>query len=624
MDTRTFRFLLKFLLFSKVVLAFPQLDALNSDLSPISTSDLASVENQANCDTQGDNVNSLLPGSENLALQDDPSGPANLAMQDDSSESEDLALQDNSSEPENLALQDDSSGTAVPEVSDISKRLVGNSRDSQSSSPASCPAQNKITPPRNQPNLPPSSRLNVKPVTTGADDGCRIDHNTERCEVASATLIYSRTCKATTDNHLVTLELNKMVGSVVRVSNIKGCGVFFWFAKLKPSQANRVAKFKAVRGISPDGKMDYYGTIGKPVQTNSKKRLKRDNAVPRTNRGSDLAHLSTAPQRACDHQTYTFFQSAGQATIGGTRRRTVAYVLGDGVNEYNYDILRIPTVLGSRTSIVDGWLYGMGTVQQETIEASNRHLTTCLISKIAGVFFGVASEASIVMVKVLDEISSFLDGLIQIISDIGFGNQRAAGFTVVSISHGWKSTTDRNLDAMRRLFEILEGLGVVIVCAAGKLERGGGTDVSTYPALWSTRSDMSIITVSSVDQFTESTPYWAPTGDGVTVSAPGFCTCATSDSGPSTVKGLGTPVSASLVTGLLLAFAALEDVGPKLRSYLNVPRAFKAYLLRKAYVRRGGSALSVWNGLSAEITDQWIPDADNLVENDERPDGGTL
>ena len=627
--------LLQLLLSSKVILSFPQLNALDSDVSPISTSDL---RNGDNCGASADDVDSSLSRSENLASQDDdPSDNGKSAVGNDSSEPKDIVLQNDFSEPnniaskncipesENVSVQEDSSGSFLPKVSVINRRLIDDTRDFQSSS-RSCPAQIKITPPSIQPNLPPSSPVDAKSGTTDRDDECRIDQKTKRCEVATAMLVYSKACKATADNHLVTLELIKMVGSIARVyiSNIKGCGVFFWFARLKPSHVAQLAKFKAVRGVAPDGKIEYYGTTGKPAQPASKSRLrKRDVVVTRSNRGSDLSHISTAPHRRSDHKTYTFFKSAGQATIEGTQRRTVAYVLGDGVNEYNYDILRLPTVLGSRKSVINWWLYARGAVKRKTIEASDRHLTTCLISKIAGVLYGVASEADIIMVKITNDISSFLDGLIEIISDIGFGNQQAAGFTVVSISQSWKNPTEINLAAMKRLIKTLEGLGVVIVCAAGKIEQEG-MPVNSYPALWSQRSDMSIITVGSIDQFTETTPYWSPTGDAVTVSAPGFCDCATSDPGQGITKALGTSVSASLVTGMLLAFAALEDVGPKIRSYQNIPKAFKAYLLRKAYVRRGASALAVWNGLSAEISDQWIPDADNLVEDDSPPDGDSL
>lgn len=553
----------------KIIQALPQLDA--PDLDPVLIADIASVENPDDCESN--NIQSLLPGSEQLSLQNDPS---------------DLEF---------------------PDVPDLTKRLISN-EDSEYLSQKSCPAPNQKIQPANSPSASPAG---VKP------DECQIDSKTQRCEVARPMLVYSRTCEAATDNDQVTLELIKMVGSAagVHASKIKGCGIYFWFVKLKRSQVSRLSKFKAVRGIAPDAKIEHYGITGKqaspkePAIRKSGNRLrKRDRISTRLNQGGDLAHISTAPGRYSGHNVYTFFRSAGM-TAGG--RRTIAYVLGDGVNEENFEMQRLPTSLNPRTSVISRWAYGLGVDRRRTIEAQDRHITSCLISKIAGARNGVASEADVVMVKVLHECSSFMDGLIEVINDIKNQNRDVAGFTVVSISHGWRAEriSSLNIEGMKKLLQTLESLGVVIVCAAGKNEQVSDP-VNTYPALWSRETDMSIITVGSIQQLGERTPYWSPTGDAVTVSAPGFCDCATSLPGRSMIKGMGTSISSSLVTGLVLAFAALEDVRPKLRAYPNVPRAFKAYLVRKAYVRRGGSALAVWNGLSGEITDQWIPDTDDL------------
>lgn len=663
MKVRSVHIFLGVILVSHIVIAYPQLDDSTLDDSSILASSSTNTDNphDSNLDlpdfdpsnselTDPDESSIFDVGSASSDLSNSeikyPDTPFNLDLDTKASSTPnlDLASLDNSngcessvedidsslSESDDSVSPDDSSVSKSSDAMDITKRLVKPKNSN------ACPNPNK------QPASPPSSPGNPRPIMNGVGTGCRVDPKTNRCEAAVAMLVYSKTCKATGDNHLVTLELIKMIGSSARlhISQIKGCGVFFWYTKLRPSQVSHLVKFRGVRGIAPDGKIEHYGKTGNqassktPVKAGSRHRLrKRDSVVTRLNQGKDLAYISTAPNTRGDPLKYTYFRSAGQATIEGTQRRAVSYVIGDGVAEDNVDLRRTSTVFGSRTSVVSWWLYARGVVRQKTIEAQVRDLTTCSISKIAGSNFGVANEGEVVMVKVLNEISSFLDGLVEIINDLRSASRDMAGFTVVSIEHGWKQqgSSQINLLAMKQLLKTLESLGVVIVCAAGKVDQGSETQddpalkyVSTFPARWSQEPGMSIITVGSIHQYTEQIPYWSPIGSAVTISAPGFCDCATSDPRNPVTKALGTSVSSSIVVGMLLAFAALEDVGPKLRAYQNIPRAFKAYLLRKAYVRQGGSVLTAWNGLSSEMTSQWIPDADDLVENDGPPDGGSL
>lgn len=453
------------------------------------------------------------------------------------------------------------------------------------------------------------------------DDGCDSDPS-KSCEKATAQIIYPRACSAKEDNESVTLTINEMVGgtSKVYISEDKRCGVFFWATKLKRSQIQRLKKMKAIRAIAPDGKIQSYNTPAKinsssdeqAESPNKGRRLKKRSTVVsrKTSDQRDLAYIST-PSGVRLRDTYTLFQEAG---IG-----TTAYILGDGLNPSNDEFTRIPDGSSHRSSIIKDWLYGLGVESTESNQVPMDDETACGASKVAGSREGVAPNADVVIVKVLLEISSYLDGVQKAIEHIADRIKlypETQGRNVFLFQYGWEvvGQLDANQQALFRQIQTLTDADhqVVVVAAAG-FARGGVRYVNSVPALFSVDSKTPIITVGSIAIFSGKKPNKSPMGSAVSLVAPYSVLCAGSAEGNYQVHMQGTGVSASIVAGLMLYFMSLEadGVGDWITQSLNVPKTARAYLRSKAFRRRDDEDLAVWNGLSPLAGDDgtygWIP-----------------
>lgn len=442
-----------------------------------------------------------------------------------------------------------------------------------------------------------------------SEENCGGLNPSKSCEIATAQIIYPKACGATTENESITKTLHQMVGgsSKVHISRDKTCGIFFWATKLKRSQIQRLQKLKSVHTIAPDGKIESYSkqtksanvADGSEISTSKSRRLRKRDAV-RSRSSSpqrDLAYISTPPGAKISER-YTYFAEAGRTTTG--------YVLGDGLNPHNDEFLRNGG--RSRGSVIKDWLFGLGADPTQSNQLEEDHETACYASKIAGEEEGVAPEADLVIVKVLIEISSYLDGIQKIIEHVEDRIQiypQVKGHNVLLLSYGWNIGPSGRMDANQaalqwKLRKLMDADHQVVVVAAAGLANDQLSQVNSVPALFSLNSETPVITVGSINQFTGARPGASPIGNAIKIAAPYTASCASSTAGRSLVYMRGTGVSAAIVAGLVLNFMSLEanGVGDWLTRSPNVPATARRYLLRKAYRRNPQQQLAVWNGLS--------------------------
>lgn len=483
--------------------------------------------------------------------------------------------------------------------------------------------QNLVAPPR-QPqnpkeNSPPSTQPEKVPVQppTGkpaVELDCDSDP-TQKCQKAIRMNIFASSCSAKPVNDRITAKLRQTTWNPndVYISILHGCGALFWVARLSLPQAVEVRKWPGVSGVVPDRKGNFdlaqgelTTKVDQPIPPTARHLLrKRDEPEVRVNPEMDLGHLST-PKHMTVSTLYTRYSDAG--------KKTKVYILGSGVNKNNFEISRTPTEEDPRTSIISGWLYSIGTAQTETNDPNdvefdgfntNLDFTPCLVSKIAGERYGVASRANVVMVKTTSYMSSALDGLVEILNDLQKDpeqdEEEPEGHTVVTIPYDWKVVVELNDDQRQLRYligRLVRDYQVVVVCSAGHSESEDFQQIRSVPALFSLE-DVPIITVSSIDQVLQTKPAWAAHGSGLTVAAAGFVRCATNSDGMSTMRVSGTAASTAIVSGLMLSFLSDESIGPQIRSSSSrIASKAKEVLLQYAYVRDGGQELTAWNGLS--------------------------
>ena len=471
------------------------------------------------------------------------------------------------------------------------------------SSESSAPLKNPdISLPSEAPVTAPGLIRDAKPSTTKKCDSAKDDD----CQTKVAMNVFAKDCSDQVQNDALTYDLNQMVEGPngVYITEFHGCGVKFWTVHLTPRQANEIKTKDAVRGIALD----------KPIVTNhpppsedldedkSTKFRKRDEIVSRANRRRDLAFYSTPPYENLEQQ-FSYFASAGQGIT--------VYLMDLGADRFHIELSRVKSDDGgkfTKQSIISYWLYAKDTLVRDIDEDGHG---SCMLSKIAGLYLGLASNANIVIAKIILEQSSMLNGLWQVVNHLVFRKsqgEETEGYSVLNIQHAWPDEGTENEAALKEVISVLsKTYKVVVVVPAGYDEgRLDAHDIDTVPAKFS--QDLPIITVGAVSQFNGWRLPWSPSGPALTVSAPGVVFCAKlSQWNRETVQVSGTDVAAAGVAGMVAGMLASPGLGGKLRGYYDIPKAVRDWVVAKSWVRPGAGLNAVWNGITPGRPDLWDP-----------------
>lgn len=440
--------------------------------------------------------------------------------------------------------------------------------------------------------------------------------NLQYCNVATARLIWPARCDDTTQNTKTASIIGGMDNNF-KTSKDPLCpqpgGVAFWLANITPSQSKALmqdaAAVRAVTANRPyknDDLRRVYSRANKrqvPAADFSKRRLrKRDRltVVKQSPADPSLTFLSTArrPQGTSKPRyTYSFFSYAGK----GVR----IYLIDSGLDHFNFEFDHLDDVNVEPYPRLE-WIFAEDVPAQKVDMDQDSH-GTCLSSKIAGKYCGVAKEASLVMAKTSLSLGSFLDVLGKVVQHIQT-RMDTWGWIVVNISAGWTfvdPSSDLNAIKMRDYIAALTNVyQVVVVVSAGPDLQNNFGNINTYPALLSL--DHNIITVGAVrsthtnDQgasYGQRYP-WSRGGNALTVSAPGFGTCSTTND-VTLNDWEGASFAGAVVSGLVATFLSIPALHNYFATQASIPAAVRDYV-EKMQRRRFQAQLAVWNGLEGD------------------------
>lgn len=452
-------------------------------------------------------------------------------------------------------------------------------------------------PPSEVPAVAPGSITELQPISTkGCDPG-----KDEGCEKKMAMNIFAKDCSDKINNEALTSDLNQMVDGPngVYITEYSGCGVKIWTAHLTPTQAKEIKTRDAVRGIAPDKPItpNYSSTSEDVGEEESTKFRKRDEIVSRPDRRRDLAFFSTPPYENLQSK-FSYFASAGQGVT--------VYLMDLGADRFHMELSRVKSASGSqfaKESIIKTWLYAKDALIRDIDEDGHG---SCMLSKIAGLYLGLASNADIVIVKIILEQSSMLNGLWQVVNHLVFRKsqgEETEGYSVLNIQQAWPDEGTENEAALKEVLSILlKTYKVAVVVPSGYNTAG----VDVVPAKFSL--ELPIITVGAVSHFNGWKCPWSPSGPAITVSAPGEVYCAKiSQYNRETRRVRGTDVSAAGVTGMVAGMLAIPSLGGKLRGSYDIPRAVRDWVVAKSWSRPGAGLKAVWNGITPDSPDLWDP-----------------
>lgn len=391
-------------------------------------------------------------------------------------------------------------------------------------------------------------------------------------------------------------------------------GVAYWQARLTGEQITALKhnQIKAVRDITPNTPFNF-GELrrGSPDRTNPAqhistsinyirarqftKRFPPLTVIKQADADMSLRFLSSAESLAPPSSAYAYFSQAG----AGVR----VYVIDTGLDGLANDFIKKVGIRWINADDVQG-------IQRDEDRVTGHG--TCMASKIAGEYYGVAKASSLIIVKISSFIGSFLDALGKIIVDLQqFGKKKSRGLTVINVSGTWSAPltpqAETRPDAARMLELIAKLVGdyeVVVVTQAGsstgtvQAEYG---DVDTWPALLSERYP--IITVGAVSSDYNNPEYgkrfpWSLGGNAISVSAPGngICTQLNGNVGYSE----GSSFAGAVVSGLVAYFLSIPQLNIYFRSLPagTLPGVVRDYVKRLEY-KRYQAQESVWGGLDA-------------------------
>lgn len=448
------------------------------------------------------------------------------------------------------------------------------------------------TPQQPGPGLPEDSTKTgsvVWPQSLQTNDECShppVGAPDNECSVGTSRIIFARDCGNYAQNVAIGQLLTKTVysGSISTVAD-DDCGVLFWAGDFTEESAEIIRKTNGVLGVESD--IPLYDTSNKgfgKVKSKERHSGESENSVRKRDAlttqpppvSADLSFVSNPPNHVGDG--YVYYSAAGKGIT--------VYVIDCGADALNKDF---------SSGVIKRWIYASGVPKAEPETDVEGH-GTCVASKVAGIKYGVAKKASLIMVKIAKVCHSLLEALVRILNDLRRRKQMGeniAGYNVITIQQqtgAGRKVSKLTTTLMKTLIStIMEKYAVVIVSAAGNDAR----EVDSLPSSFSPQ--LPLIVVGGVDPDTGDRTMSSNFGPAVTVSAPGEVVCASPRDGLGWAKE-GTSFAAPAVAGVVAYFLSLHDVGPMLRKTPRlIPQAVKQYIIDSAYTRPDAIDKAVWN-----------------------------
>lgn len=429
----------------------------------------------------------------------------------------------------------------------------------------------------------------IQPQPLQTNDECSqqpVGAPDNKCNVGTSRIIFARDCGNDVQNAAIGQLLANTVysGSISTIAD-DDCGVVFWAGEFTEESAETIRKTNGVLGVEPD--IPLYDTSSKDFRKLKTKKFrsggsespirKRDTLITQPPPVStDLSFVSNPPNHIGDG--YVYYSEAGEGIN--------VYVIDTGADALNKDF---------SSGVIKRWIYTSSVPRTEPEMDLEGH-GTCVASKVAGIEYGVAKKASLIIVKIAKVCHSLLEALVSILNDLRRrkkAGENIAGYNVITIQKqtgAGKKVSKLTTALMKILISaIMEKYAVVIVCAAGNDAR----EVDSLPSSFSLT--LPLIVVGGVDPDTGDRTMDSNFGPVVTVSAPSEVICASPRDESGWAKQ-GTSFAAPAVAGLVAYFLSSQDVGPMLRRTPGlIVQAVKQYIMDSAYIRPDGIDKAIWN-----------------------------
>lgn len=414
--------------------------------------------------------------------------------------------------------------------------------------------------------------------------------DTNLCGVATKKIIWPKNCGDVVANIDILNASIAITGSAENVgTSWNRCGTFFWTASLTEEQMQKLTKDKpGIYTVIPNtaGRWNRFSGTRRRIE-------RRDTVVVQKDASPDLSYISTPRFTDNPDHIYARFSDSGR-----------------GVRVYIIDNGAVPTLKEFTTNnVIKGYIYGLGSLPKAPDKTSHGN---CLASKVGGLRDGVVQNADLIIVQIEVDISSLLDGLQKVLDECqnqSEAGQKVQGHTVVQIAVGHvENPSGKNeIELIGLIQELVERYQVIVVLAAQNLVPGvypeGHVDI--WNEILHREPVTPVIVVGAVDMGTgNARTYTTSVAQDLTVTAPdgGYC-AGTSWWNPFGRKPMfGSSMAAAVVSGvvadLLSRDYVREHLGLDLPENQNsIATLLHDYLVLKAYIRRPGTSLCVWNGL---------------------------
>lgn len=321
---------------------------------------------------------------------------------------------------------------------------------------------------------------------------------------------------------------------------------------------------------------------------------RRDTVVVERDASPDLSYISTPPLTPNLDHKYAHFSNAG----AGVR----VYIIDSGAD---------PTIREfTANKVIKGYMYGLGSRPKKA--GSDTDHGTCMASKVGGIRDGVSRKADLIIIQIEVEISSLLDGIQKVLDECrerADASRNVRGYTVaqIAVGHLGPPSGTNEMKLIGLIQELVELYQVIVVLASESVgyEFGGPDAVDIWNHILHQEPVIPVVLVGAVDMRTGNPADGTTTNaNDLTVTAPDSGYCA--DSRWWNLFGRqimqGNSVASAAVSGLaadLLSRIYIRDhLGLDLPENQNsIALIFRNYLVSKAFTRRQGTALCVWNGL---------------------------
>lgn len=177
----------------------------------------------------------------------------------------------------------------------------------------------------------------------------------------------------------------------------------------------------------------------------------------------DLRFISTPEASSANDSGYVYNSAAGED------------VMGFGAEPSNSEF---------SSGVIKRWLFAWDTyaMQKEVLYRNGNGHGSCVASKVAAKFCGVANKTSLIIVKAIEDLSSFIYAITEVMNDVRrltIAGLLKPGNNIVTMQRSFRSPTQiekwSKVKITRAISKLISKYGIVFVNSAGNTGKEAGT-----------------------------------------------------------------------------------------------------------------------------------------------------